>query len=231
MTTQQKHGEVDWSDDVLKIGDSKGKGKDQFLKLKPGSNLIRVLTLPHQYYQHKYKFSGEKGFGHRINCSAKHGHCPVCAEGDKPKKRWLFGVIDRGTNSYKILDVSWAVLSGVQSYAQDEDWGNTDQYDFDIVVNPNGGALGYYKAVAKPKRPLSAQDLLIRDEQMDLADLERRCTPPEPSKVEERFRSLMEEFLKGGDNQAQVEKPVSFPSTKEDTDFPNADTKVINSPF
>lgn len=227
----QKHGEIDWNDDALKVSDGKGKGKDQFLKLKNGSNLVRVLTLPHQYYQHKYKIEGDKGYGYRINCSAKHGFCPVCAKGDKPKKRYLFGVIDRTTNAYKIMDVSWAVLSGIQTYAQDEDWGPTEQYDFDIIVNPQGGPMGWYKAVAKPKRPMSAQDLLIKEQQMDLADLERRCQPPEPSKVEERLSSLMEEFVKGGnDTQGKVSEPVSFGDSDDDSEFPSAD-KAVGSPF
>jgi hypothetical protein len=225
----QKHGEVSWGDSSLG-GESKSSGgKDQFLKLVPGSNLIRVLTQPYQYYQHKYKFEGEKGYGHRISCSAKHGSCPVCAKGDKPKKRWFLGVIDRKTNSYRMLDVSWSVLSDIQTYAQDADWGDPIEYDFDIVVNPHGGPQGYYKAVAKPKRPLSAQDLMTK-EKIDLARLERLCTPPEPSKVEERFQSLMQEFVHGGSGEdSQVSKPVSFSSTSasnDDEEFPNSDAKV-----
>lgn len=235
--SNQKHGEVSWTDESLAAGDGKGKGKDQYLKLKPGSNLIRVLTLPHQFYQHKYKIDGDKGYGHRLFCSAKHGFCPVCAKGDKPKKRWLLGVIDRNSNTYKILDISWSVLNDIQTYARDEDWGDPIQYDFDIVVNPHGGPVGYYKAVAKPKRPLSAQDLLTK-EQVNLDDLVRKCTPPDPKKVEERLTSLMEEFLKGNGAQdrAQIEKPVSFGSRAQahdadDEDFPNSDAKSVRMPF
>lgn len=224
----QRHGEVAWGDGALG-GESRGNNKDLFLRLKPGSNLIRVLTVPYQYYTHKYKFEGEKGFGHRIPCSAKHGSCVVCGKNDKPKKRWYLGVIDRSTNSYKLLDVSWSVLSDIHTYAQDTDWGDPTQYDFDIVVNPHGGPQGYYKAVAKPKRPLSAQDLMIK-EKVDLDDLERRCSPPEPGKVEERFNTLMEEVLKetGG---SDVDKPVSFSSNDDDDDdFPNSDARV-KAPF
>lgn len=224
--TNQKHGGMAWDDNSLVGGSDKNKGKDQFMKLKPGSNLIRILTLPHQYFQHKYKFDGEKGYGHRINCSAKNGHCPVCAKGDKPKKRWYIGVIDRQTNSYKILDISWSVLNDIQTYARDEDWGDPSQYDFDIIVNQNGGPLDYYKTVAKPKRPLSANDLAIKERDVNLEDLERRCAPPDPKKTEERFTSLMEDFLKTSDN-GQVERPVSFASKNmEDDDFPDSDAAV-----
>lgn len=239
MSTQHTHGQVPWNDSSLAVGErTAGGGKDRFLKLKPGSNLIRVLTEPYQYYQHKYKFEGEKGFGHRIYCSAKHGSCIVCAKGDKPKKRWLLGVIDRQSNAYKILDVSWSILSGIQTYAADQDWGEPEQYDFDIVVNPHGGPMNYYKSVAKPKRPLSAQDLVVK-EQVDLADLERRCTPPEPKKTEERYEILLADFLKGGGDhtdRAQLDKPVSFASAASNSDddsdeFPNSDAKSAEAPF
>lgn len=234
-----KHGEMGWNDEALGGGE-KGKGKDQWLRLKNGSNLIRVLTLPHQFYQHRHKLAeNEKGFGHRIKCSAKNGFCPVCAKGDKPKKRWLLGVIDRNSNTYKILEVGWSVLSDIKTYAEDDDWGDTSQYDFDIVVNPNAPAIGYYKAVAKPKKPLSAQDLVLK-EQMNLEELAKLCAPPDPKAVEARLNTLMQEFLKtgGAQERAQIEKPVSFvtntktsTSDEDEEDFPDSDTKSFAAPF
>lgn len=212
VNTKQKVGATSWSDPSLQpsAGGDKSNGKDRFLRLVPGSNVIRVLTEPYQYYQHRYKLdANERGFGHRIPCSAKNGACAVCAKGDKPKRRWYLGVIDRKTQTYKILDVSLAVLSDIQTYSQDSDWGDPIGYDFDIVVNPNGGATGYYKAVAKPAKPLSANDLLLK-EQVDIADLERRCTPPEPSKVDERLAALMTEFLNGSAPASNTSAPVSF---------------------
>lgn len=227
----QKHGGIEWNDSSFKDKQG-GGGQDRFLKLKPGSNLIRILTIPYQYYQHRYKFEGEKGFGHRIPCSIKHGSCVVCTKNNKPKKRYYLGVIDRATNSYKVLDIGWSVLTDIQTYADDSDWGDPIQYDFDIVVNPHGGPQNYYKAVAKPKRPLSAADLLLK-EKVNLEYLESKCVPPEPQQVEEKFESLMQEFLRGGvSDQEQVDSPVSFKSAEDeaDEDFPDSD-KTIEAPF
>lgn len=221
LTHQQKYGEVSWNDTSFTSSErGERAGRDLFLKLAPGSNVVRILTLPYQYYLHKYKFEGEKGFGHRIYCSAKHGSCAVCAKGDKPKRRWLIGVIDRKTNSYKILDIGWSILKGVKTYNSDEDWGDPTHYDIDIVVDPHGGATNYYSPVPKPKRPLSAQDLVLK-EKVDLDDLERRVSPPLPERVEERFRSLMEEFLK---TTGAVDMS-SKSSIEEDEDFPDYDTR------
>ncbi len=228
--SNQKYGGMSWGDSSLSIDSKAAGGKERFLKLVPGSNVIRVLTDPYQYYQHKYKFPGEKGFGHRIPCSAKHGACVVCAKNDKPKKRWFIGVIDRRTNTYKILDVSWSVLSDIQTYNQDSDWGDPTQYDIDIVVNPHGGPQGYYKAVAKPKKPLSASDLMLK-EQVNLEYLQSKCEPALPAEVEERYQQLMNEFMNhSDDNSNSGDKLVNFNSDEEE--FPDSDApKTVGMPF
>ena len=231
--SNQKYGEMPWNDGSLGSGNKGGGGKDSFLKLKPGSNLIRVLTNPYQYYQHKYRFdiNDKKDYGQRIPCSAQHGSCVVCAKQDKPKKRWYLGVIDRSTGTYKVLDVSWSVLSDIQTYAADPDWGPTDQYDFDIVCNPHAAPQDYYKAVAKPKRPLSAQDLLLK-EKIDVEYLEKKCAPPEPSIVEEKYKMLEDKYLASKQSSSQNNgELVAFASKEEDDDdgFKNAD--AVGAPF
>ncbi len=229
MTTL-KHGEVAWNDTSFTSGEERQNTKDTFLKLVPGSNILRILSLPFQYYQHKYKFEGEKNWGHRIMCSGAHGSCPVCAKGDKPKRRWLIGVIDRKTNSYRILDIGWSILKSLQTYTRDEDWGDPSKYDVDIVVDPNGGPQGYYSLVAKPAKPLSANDLLLRDK-MDMDELTRRSTPPSPDKVEERFQKLMEEFLQTPEG---TNVSTSSASSVEEDEFPDYDAskqKTVRAPF
>ncbi len=227
----QKHGEVQYSDTEYTKNDNRPNNKDTFLKLNPGSNVVRLVTLPYQYYQHKYKFdASEKGFGHRIYCSAAHGSCPVCAKGDKPKRRWLLGVIDRKTNSYRILDISWSVLKSLQTLNRDEDWGDPQNYDVDIVVDPNGGPVGFYSVVAKPKKNLTAQDLVLRD-QANLEDLVRRTSAPPPERVEERFQKLMEDFIStsGAGAALSKNKAVQSPSDDDDLDFADADANA--APF
>lgn len=218
MSDMQKRGKVSWKDNALGGGSGeKQYNPELFLRLSPGSNLIRILTEPFQYFQHKYKFfEGEKGFGHRIACSAPNGSCIVCEQGDKPKKRWFLGVIERKTNTYKILDINWSVLSDINTYANDDDWGDPSEYDFDIVVNPQGGPQHYYKAVAKPKKPLSASDLAIKEKDVNLAELERKCQPPEPAKTTERFLMLKENAMKSkGDNGSSKDDAVSFKNSDE----------------
>lgn len=222
----QKHGQLSWRDGSIG-GAPGGANKEQFLRLSPGSNPIRIVTDPYQYYQHKYKFEGEKGYGHRIPCSIKHGSCVVCEKNDKPKKRWFMGVIDRKTNTYKILDINWSVLSDINTYSQDDDWGDPIEYDIDIVVNPNGGPQHYYKAVAKPKRPLSAADLALK-EKADLSELERKCLPPDPAKVIERFEALQRD---ASNDKTAVEEDENVSFTNSDDVKFSGNKKSDDLPF
>jgi hypothetical protein len=188
MTTT--FGEVNWNDDVFP-GDGKPRtnGKDLFLRLDEGVNEVRVLTQPHQYLVHKYKKDGDTGFGQKVQCSAIHGSCPLCATGDKAKPRWLLGVISRKTQTYKILDISFAVFSQIRKLNKNAKFGDPTKYDVNIEVDKNGGATGYYSVQAYSKEPLSAADQVIKDS-IDFDDLKRRVTPPTPDRVQGRMDKI-----------------------------------------
>lgn len=184
-------GEVSWNDDVF--GGSEGKkntnSKDLFLRLEEGSNEMRLITQPFQYLVHKAKkdASNPKDFGQKVACSAIHGSCPLCDAGDKAKPRWLLGVISRKTQSYKILDISFAVFSQIRKLARNtQRWGDPTKYDVDVVVDKNSGATGYYSVQPISKEPLSAPDQVIKDN-VDYDDLKRRVTPPTPDVVQKRL--------------------------------------------
>ena len=190
-----KNGEISWIDPSFDSSEKKS-GKDTFLRLNPGSNIVRLLTLPHQYNQHKWETPGGKKYGYRINCSGT-SDCPLCKEGNKAKRRWFLGCIDRKTNSYKVLDIGYSVFKSIQTYAKDEQWNSPENYDIDIVVDVNGGSTGYYSIVAKPPRPMSASDLQIK-EASDLEDLTRRVMAPTVEKVKERLIKIAEEIAATG---------------------------------
>src|SRR5271169_5992865 len=177
MTT---FGEVNWTDDVFNgEGKKNTNSKDLFLRLDEGANELRLVTQPFQYLVHKHKKdpTNPKDFGQKVQCSAIHGSCPLCSTGDKAKPRWLLGVISRKTNSYKILDISFAVFSQIRKYAKNaQRFGDPTKYDINVEVDKNGGATGYYSVQALGKEPLSAADQVIKDS-ADLDDSKRRVTP------------------------------------------------------
>jgi hypothetical protein len=188
-----QYGLTDWSQVELKGNNNGGQNnKDLYLRLQNGNNVVRVVTKPHEYLVHRYKaHEDDPGYGDRIMSSIHHGSDPLIEMGQKPKRRWLVGVIDRVSQSYKILDMSVSVFKGLQELVRDEDWGDPTQFDVDIKVDKQGGPTGYYTIIPKSKKPLSAADLDIKS-QIDLEDLKRRCTPPTPDQVAAKVKVAQE---------------------------------------
>jgi hypothetical protein len=186
-------GLVSWDSVEFNQRGGTNRKRDEFIKLQSGSNVLRVVSRPYQYNFHKWKEEGDKGYGDKVMCSMIHGSCPLCAKADRPKRRWYVGVIDRKTQSYKILDMSPAVFQAVQKLTRNELWGDPGHYDIDIVVDKNAGATGYYTVMPLPKQPLSDSDIEIKQKQVDTDSLQGRCNPPKPDGVERRLAALREE--------------------------------------
>lgn len=222
MTT---FGEVSWEEEFS--GEKKANNKDVFLKLDSGSNELRLVTQPYQYLVHKYKAEGEKGFGRNIMCSAVHGTCAVCQLQNKAKTRWLLGVISRKTNTFKILDMSYAVFSQIRKLAKNTvRWGDPTKYDIDVVVDKNGGATGYYSVQPLPKEALSAADQKIRDN-IDLEDLKRRVTPLTPDQVQKKLEKLMGDAgVVSTKSTNKTPSPVSTSDDDDDSSFPSYDAET-----
>lgn len=207
-------GEVNWTDDFGGSDKKIVNNKDTWLRLDVGNNVVRLVTAPHQYLVHKgVKAEGDKGFGQKVSCSKVHGSCPLCELDHKAGLRWLLGVIDRKTSTYKILDVSWQVFSQIKKLANEtEAWGDPSKYDLNIIVDKNGGPTGYYSVQPRPHKPLSAEDQNLRDN-ADLEDLKRRVTPLTPELAQKR----LDKVLNGGTlaaAPAAPSKPGKAPATK-----------------
>lgn len=188
--TNNRFGATSW--DEVEVKQAKKPTRDQFMRLENGSNVVRVITQPHEYLVHRVKLDpSDPGFGERIMSSQYHGRDPLMEPpySSKPKRRWYVGVIDRKTQSYKILDMSVQVFKGIQELVRDEDWGNPNQYDIDIKVDKSAGPSAYYSVIPKSKKPLSPADLEIK-QNVDLDELKRKCTPPTPEQVEQRIAAL-----------------------------------------
>lgn len=184
MSTTENFGLVGWEQVEFTNRGGDNKKRDFFIRLQGGSNIVRLVTKPYQYIIHKWKENqSAPGYGDKVMCSMFHGSCPICELGDRPKQRWYVGVIDRKTQSYKILDMSPAIFQKVQTLNRSEVWGDPGTYDVDIVVDKNAGANGYYNVVAHPKTDLSDKDVEIKTGEVDHDWLKTRCKPPEPGEV------------------------------------------------
>ena len=228
MTNQ--FGATSWDIDTGTSNFKKDNNKDLYLRLDQGSNIVRILTRPHEYAVHQFKIEGQPGFGNRVMASGFHDGRDYLVEtyGSKPKRRWLVGVIDRKTGMYKLLDISKSVFDGIRSLVRDIDYGDTQLYDIDIKVDKQGGATGYYKIVPKPAKPLSAADLEIK-QNIDLDDLKRRCTPPTYEAQKARVLSIIAKTKGSADpvTTSVVSQQTSAPTLPSDDEEDSFDFPAV----
>ncbi len=232
MVTQ--YGEVAWdAAEVYGEGAKKGNNnnKDLWLRLSPGDNEMRIVTPAFQYLFHKVKKdeSNPKDFGQKVRCSQANGSCELCESGDAAKPRWLFGVIDRKTNSYKVVDVSISVFQEIRKMAKNPKIGDPTKYDINIVVDPKGGATGYYSVQKYDKEPLTAGEQVIKDN-ADLEELRRLSSPLSPEKLSERVSKIRGDAPVQTKAAAPAPKKAAPPvvnmneSTDDGEDFPDYQT-------
>lgn len=215
-------GEVSWD---AGTNNNKSKNtKDLFLRLVPGDNELRIVTPAFQYVLHKYKAEGEKGYGRKVVCSAtkEDPACPLCEAGDKAKRKWYVGVIDRKTQSYKIMDIGYTVFQQIGGLVNNKRWGDITTYDINILVKPEAGATGYYTVQPLGKEPLSAEDQVIIDKNVDLEQLKKFSTPPTYKAVEEKIQKIHESLNANPTGMVQ-EKPAAKKPAKGKVEVPVAD--------
>jgi hypothetical protein len=227
MSTTEDFGLVTWDESVeFKQRPKRQEGKDNWMRLEQGSNVVRIVTKPHQYWYHKYKEQEtDPGFGDKIMCSKFHGSCPLCDAKVRRSRRWFVGVIDRRTQSYKILDMSRTIYQNIQKFSRDEDYGDPGRYDVDIVVDKNAGPQGWYTVIPKPPKPLSQEDVAIK-QGLEVQELIDKCSPPEPERVQATIEAVNKRnAAKRGGPPAQAKAAAPAASTSEDEDY---DFKKIN---
>jgi hypothetical protein len=237
----QVFGEVSYSDDSGKFKKNTNN-KDQWMRLVDGENEIRLLTAPYQYVTHKYKKvgAGTKDYGEKVGCTMIHGSCQLCDAAEameddaakrdaKAKQRWFYGILDRKTGAYKILDVSYAVYSGIRDLARNAKWGDPTKYDINILVKKDAAPNEYYTVQPIPKEPLTAAEQSIKDK-ADLEDLKRRCQPltlEQQQKRLDRINGLVDTDAKTTKSVAKtVTKSAAAPAVELATD----DTELEDFP-
>lgn len=170
-----QYGEVEnWDDLEINSGG--------FMKLEEGKNIVRVITNPYQFMV--AWVTDESGANKKIKSAIK--NCPLVKLGHKIQKRWYIGVIERKTNSAKILEVSAQILTSIKSLVKDPDWGPVANYDININRGPKG-SQPLYTVFPKPPTQLSDEDkIMIKAFQEDV-DLNKMVQPPTPEEVAEQL--------------------------------------------
>jgi hypothetical protein len=157
------------------------------MRLRRGSNNLRMITAPYVYTAHRVHNRVEK-------CTGFNGECKFCAaeyptksgydyQGEAVKsnqqiQRWMVGVIDRANKQVKILDFPSNIYQSIQKLSRNEKWGDPKEYDMNIHVDPDAGECGLYTVMPNPKHPLSETDVALVSCSDDLvARMAARCNP------------------------------------------------------
>jgi hypothetical protein len=193
----------DWGDGDL--------GGNDFMQLEEGSNPVRLITSPYQFYIHWTKDA--TGATRKVRCSID--GCPVCQQGiDRAQPRWFVGVLNR-KNSGKpaILEIGTQIFRGILGLSKKEKWGDPRKYDIDIERQPKG-SQPLYIVSPEPKEALEDDEKTMIKEFLGRVDLVKMCAAPTPDEVREKLGIPSEDV-----SSSSVDNNFGDSSDDDDFDF------------
>ena len=137
-----------------------------FVRLDEPRTQVRVLGDPVVYARHWTKST--TGGNCTVKCpdfgSITHKTCPVCAMNEKPRIRAIFPVIERKTNSVKLLDIPQTVAAQIKALKNNADWGDPLNYDITIQKNKVAKRTDYQVLPASTRVPLAQnEEVMVRN--------------------------------------------------------------------
>lgn len=168
-------GKLDsWSD-----GDT---GRSDYMRLEEGSNKVRCLTSPYQFYIHWSQDA--TGQNRKVRCALK--DCPLCQQGEKAQARWYVGVLNRRTGKPAILEIGPQIFKQIVDLSKNAKWGDPRGYDVDVKRNPKG-TQPLYTIIPEPKEALTSEEKTVVKSFIESTDFEKMVEVPSPESVRERL--------------------------------------------
>lgn len=170
----------DWADGDL--------GGNDFMSLEEGSNIVRIVTSPYQFYVAWTQDA--TGQNRKIRSAVE--NCPLAKRGDKIQPRWYIGVLDRKSNQPKILEVGRQIFQQIVALRKRDKWGDPRAYDINVERQPKG-SQPLYVVMPEPKEPLTKDEMTkLKDafgskEAPGRIDLNKMTEPPTPEEVAQQL--------------------------------------------
>lgn len=144
-------GEVDWNSGD--VGTNSSSGRSDFMKLKEGENVVRIMGNPIQYYSHW--IDTPDGQKRKIVSPIDNPELIRKLEdaGFKRKPQWIVKVLDRSDETFKILEIGSQVYNGVKALFNNLKWGKVTGYDVSIMRG-KPGSQPLYTVTPNPKETL-----------------------------------------------------------------------------
>jgi len=168
--------------------DGEQPSSGNFMKLQQGENKIRIASQTFHFKKHGFKDSGK--YSSKI-CQGE--DCQFCAEGNEPKNRYSWIVIDRTDNGIKILEVGWQIYGQLLGYAKDEEYGDLKTYDAKIIRTGEGLETDYQVRVSPKHSEITEEEKKSVEESG--IDLEKIFSGGKYGKVEKPEEPPVEEKI------------------------------------
>lgn len=170
----QAFGEISW-------GAAGGGSGGDFLKLKDGSNKVRIVSDPTKMTVHWVKDSTNAT--RKVNCAVD--NCPVChrgQDGDRASVKWIVKALDRSDGKVKLLEIGSQAFKQIKDLYNDPEYGAVQQYDINIKRGAKG-SNPLYTVIPLQKSPMTAEEQKVVDDFNAKTDLSAIATPGTPEGI------------------------------------------------
>lgn len=171
--------EFNLSWDSASLSNKSNQPDANFMKLKQGDNVIRVVGNPSKIDSHWE--TTLDGATRKVVCIG--AGCPICRKGGKPQRRYQLKVIDRSDGQVKILDVGATVISQIQEYARDPEYGDPNNYDFKIAKTGQSLETKYTVKASRTNKPLTDEEKALIEASPSIESLNPIMTVEEIEKL------------------------------------------------
>lgn len=203
-------GEVDWNDADSSTG---GGNRVDFMRLTEGSNCVRVLSNPLQFYVNWVTLPD--GRKRKLNSPDSTELVRKLEDaGFKRQTRWIVKVLDRKDNQFKLLEIGSQIFNAIKALYNNPKWGKVSNYDITINRGPKG-TQPLYSVQPDPKEPLDGSLKQSFQEFNDNLNLERLLSPSDPKYVCE----LLGWPLPGGASASEAEDEDPFGESDSESGF------------
>lgn len=155
-------------------------GGNDFMSLEEGSNVVRLISSPYQFYIHWTKDATDST--RKVRCALN--DCPLCQRGEKATARWYVAVINRKNDKPSVLEMGPQIFKQIVGLSKKKKWGDPKRYDIDIERQPKG-SQPLYVVSPEPKEPLSDEEKAMVKEFAENTDLNKMVVAPSPEEVRE----------------------------------------------
>lgn len=153
MAKDTVSGEIDWNE--ADLPSPKGGGKNDYMRLKEGENVVRIMGNPVQSYIHWVTLTD--GAQRKIVSPSSSPALVKKLEeaGFRRQPNWIIKVLDRSDDEFKLLEIGNQIYKGIQTLFNNPKWGKVTGYDISINRGPKG-QQPLYSVTPNPKESLES---------------------------------------------------------------------------